>query len=99
MDTHAAIEKYRSEAGEASAQKRGRNPVFPYVPVILHQDIRKRGETRQEQILKRAFITREEAVIFAQKVIDARVKHFEKQINSIGCRALREQYGLPRELV
>lgn len=90
---------YRETAGEASAHKRGRNPVFPYVPVILHPNLQvPTCAPRQEQILGRAYVTREEAVSCAVRVIDARVFHFRRQLQKRGARALREQYGLPREL-
>ena len=49
----------------ASAVKRGRNPRFPYVPVIVRDD----GSTHNTNT-RNAYATREEAVAFAQRWID-----------------------------
>ena len=49
----------------ASAVKRGRNPRFPYVPIV----IRDNGRTHQTNSIK-AFATRAEAVAHAQAWID-----------------------------
>jgi hypothetical protein len=87
------------DLGKASALKRGHNPVFPYVPIVLHTNPHCADfAPRQEQILGRAFIEREAAIECARKVIEARREHYRRQFNRRGCRALREQYGLPREL-
>lgn len=94
----AAIEKYRSEAGYAAAQKRGRNPKFPYVPIIMHTVGGVCGNGYQEQLLGRAFIDRAGAVAHAQFVLDVRAKAFERQLRDPRFRAMREQYGLPHEL-
>lgn len=51
---------------KASAVKRGRNPQFPYVPVVVFAD----GRT-QDTNTKSAFATRAEAVAFAQLWVDA----------------------------
>lgn len=95
-----AIERWRAEAGTPDAAKRGRNPVFPYVPIINHTETLKGGATRNrtEQVRGFAYITRDEAVQKAQAVIDGRVEYFKRKIDERGARALREQYGLPREL-
>ena len=84
--------------GVASAAKRGRNPKFPYVPVIDHgwQD---RGvhRTRTEQILGKAFETRDQAVDYAARVIIGRREELRTRLAKPNLRALRESYGLPRE--
>lgn len=80
----------------ASAQKRGRNPQWPYVPVIIH-DL-PQGGTRQEQILKTAFATRDEAVQWAKHNIDARKAELAALLVSPRHRAVREQHGFPRDL-
>jgi hypothetical protein len=49
----------------ASAVKRGRNPRFPYVPVIIRAD----GSAHNTNT-RNAYATREEAVAYAQKWID-----------------------------
>lgn len=50
---------------KASAVKRGRNPAFPYVPVV----VRDNGSTHNTNT-RNAYATREEAVAFAQRWID-----------------------------
>lgn len=84
--------------GKASAQKRGRNPKWPYVPVILHATGGLGGGGHQEQIRKRAFETRDEAVGYAQSVIDARRESLARDLAAPNHRALREAHGLPREV-
>ena len=86
----AAYGHYRPEA-----VKRGRNPAFPYVPVIRVADL---GAGQTTQIPKRAFATRDEALNCARRQIDAYKSHFRKRVADPRCRALREQWGLPREL-
>lgn len=86
--------------GKASAAKRGRNPRFPYVPIIDYGP--QEGVvpcTRTEQIRKRAFATREEAIACAQRVIERNIAVHERTLVTPRYRALREQCGLPRELV
>jgi hypothetical protein len=82
--------------GEANAAKRGRNPRWPYVPVIHHA--RPNSSTRTEQIVPMAFATRAEAVEYAAKVIEARREHLRSQLAEPRHRALREKYGLPRDI-
>lgn len=94
----SAAEKYRKEAGKPNAAKNGRNPVFPYVPLIMHPPVFASGSPRREQVLGRAYVTRQEAITEAQRVIDARVAHFRRQLGEPRHRALREQWGLPREI-
>lgn len=55
---------------KASAAKRGRNPLFPYVPVV----IRENGTTHNTNT-KLAYATREEAVATAQAWIDRSIAH------------------------
>jgi hypothetical protein len=60
---------------KASAEKRGRNPQFPYVPILVHggyYDANDQWVTRWTQNTRTvaAFATRKEAVEFAQKCID-----------------------------
>jgi hypothetical protein len=52
----------------ASAVKRGRNPRFPYVPVVVHED----GRTHNTNT-RNAYATREEAVAYAEKWVAASV--------------------------
>lgn len=85
--------------GKASAAKRGRNPKWPYVPII---DYGKQAVgshcTRTEQIRGKAFATRDEAVAYAQKHIDRARTLLAENLGERRSRALREHYGLPREL-
>jgi len=69
---------------KASAIKRGRNPKFPYVAVV----IRENGTTHNTNT-KTAYATREEAVAFAQKWID-RAQELEIAQNE----ARRRRHGL-----
>lgn len=77
--------------GIASAVKRGRRPEWPYVPIVDHG-------THTEQLRGLAYATRFEAVERAQKAINARREGLRRQLRDPGCRALREHFGLPREL-
>jgi hypothetical protein len=81
----------------ATAAKRGRNPKYPYVPVIAWKaEVAPYKHSRQ--ILNRAFVTREEAVAHAQSVIDAERAGLARKLADPRHRALRGQYGLPRDL-
>lgn len=86
--------------GRASAAKRGRNPKFPWVPVIDYGKQKTSiHATRTSQIRGRAYRTREEAVDCAQTAINNATAHLRSKFLDPRYRALREQYGLPRELV
>lgn len=82
------IEKW----GKATAAKRGRNPAWPYVPIIDHTA--NTIKQRTEQIKGKAFKTRDEAIAYAQQVIDARKSQLEKNLAEPRFRALRKQYGI-----
>ena len=79
--------------GTASARKRGRNPDYPYVPVIERPN-----GTTSNPVRGRAYATRTEAVAAAQRQIDGRRRQLSDQLAQPRYRALREAYGLPREL-
>lgn len=85
--------------GVASAVKRGRNPAYPYVPVIKYPN---RNSTREQKSRNPyagvAYRTREEAVAKAQACIDASREHLRRHLADPRTRAYREQLGLPREL-
>lgn len=83
------------EWGTPSAAKRGRNPSWPYVPVIVGSP--RGGRDDREQVLGKAFATRDEAVAYALRVIESRKAHFAEQLSDPRYRALRESCGLPRE--
>lgn len=76
----------------ASARKTGRNPKWPYVPVLLDD------QGRQHQILARAFETRSEAVAYAEDHLARGRALLAEQLAMPNKRALREWHGLPREM-
>ena len=77
------------------ALKRGRNPRFPYVPVVYHPAATEgRGHRRawQEQIKARAFPTRDEAVAYANETIHFWRDSFEKKLRDPRFRALQQSW-------
>jgi hypothetical protein len=60
-----------------SAAKRGRDPRFPYVPVIIHDGVLSDGRHHHhtEQVRGFAYATREEALAMARITIAVRDKH------------------------
>jgi len=80
----------------AEAVKRGRDPRFPYVPIYRFSD--GAGNSQTTQIRNRAYSTRGEAIQCAADFIARLKQHMRDQLCKPGCRALREQYGLPREI-
>lgn len=81
---------------KASAAKRGRNPRWPYVPILDYGVLRPLSPTTQ--IKRRAFATRPEAVADAQAWIDRARARLAADLARPNLRALREYHGLPREL-
>lgn len=87
------------DLGRPSARKSGRDPRWPYVPVLLHDDSHGRpGHTRQEQLLGVAYETRGEAVAYAEGHLVGLRRDLERKLAMPTGRALREQHGLPRDL-
>jgi hypothetical protein len=81
-----------------SDAKRGRNPKFPYVPVINYI-VRATGDKRTQNPAKGlAFATREEAVAKAQSYIIGTREQTAFKMTLHRYRALREQYGFASEL-
>lgn len=78
-------------------RKRGRNPAFPYVPIVRYAHEGRRQTVNPTRRV--AFETRAEAAAFAQRHIDDLKAAIKAQLAEPRYRALREQYGLPRELV
>lgn len=78
-----------------TAHKRGRNPRFPYVPVVLYP---LNNRTAQRQLLARAFATRAEAVSYAERAIRGYITGLERDLMQPSHKAHREQYGLPRDI-
>lgn len=77
----------RADLGTPAARKSGRNPRWPYVPIVLH------GE-RQEQILRRAYATRAEAVDAARRTIEHRRRDLARKLAQPNYRALRAQHNV-----
>jgi hypothetical protein len=69
---------------KANAVKRGRNPQFPYVPVVVRAD----GSTHYTNA-RNAYATRAEAIAFAQAWIDAAAEHAAKQAAAYAARRQR----------
>lgn len=85
--------------GEPTARKTGRNPKWPYVPVIAYNVVPGGPLVPRTHVLvKRAFATRAEAVDYAAAVIARMRASHVAQLAEPRHRALREQYGFPREL-
>lgn len=83
--------------GEPTARKTGRNPQFPYVPVIIRPtDVP--NVTRQEQLVGLAFRTRSEAIACAEGHILRERQLLAARLADPRFRALREAHGLPREM-
>lgn len=81
--------------GKPSAAKRGRNPAFPFVPVIDHgEQTQGVHRTRTEQIMGKAFPDREQAIAHAARVIEARKAKLVSDLAEPRMRALRKSYGL-----
>ena len=78
----------------ASAVKRGRWTDRPYVPVVRYLE-RARSHNECGRV---AFATREEAIACAQHHIDHLRAVICESLAHPRHRALREQYGLPREI-
>lgn len=85
-----------AEFGKASARKRGRNPSYPYVPVIELPSERYGTSTRQT--LARAFVTRDVAVAYAEAEIERAKEKLAADLADPRKRALREWHGLPGQL-
>lgn len=80
-----------------SARKSGRRPEWPYVPIVVHE--RSDGRmTTTKQLRGLAYETRDEAVAAAAAHIEACRRTLARQLGERQYRALREQYGLPREI-
>lgn len=86
-----------TDFGSASARKTGRNPAWPYVPVVL-EPADDAGRTFQRQIRARAFATRAEAVAYAERHIAQRRRDLEAKLADPRYRALRSFHGLPAEM-
>jgi hypothetical protein len=86
------------DLGTPSARKGGRNPKFPYVPVIDNRrpDLPHGGSTTQIKGL--AYESREEAVEAASQHIESVRARIARQLGERPFRALRVAHGLPAEI-
>lgn len=84
--------------GTATAHRRGRDPRWPYVPVIVHDGGVALSATRQETITGKAFASRVAAVAYAEGVIETRRRRLAEALADPTKRSLREVHGLPREI-
>ena len=85
----------RVDLGEPTAAKRGRSARWPNVPIIRYSTGGPGNDGYTKQIKGRAFTTRDEAVEYAQRCIDAARESFIRQLSEPRHRALREHHGLP----
>jgi hypothetical protein len=67
-----------------SALKHGRNPRYPYVPVVVYDD------GRQSQVRGYAFVTRDEAVAFAKRYLDNVEANYAAQMAAYAARHNKE---------
>jgi hypothetical protein len=82
--------------GTPSAVKRGKFSEWPYIAVI--KDYMGKSGATHNPMGRSAYATREEAVAAAERHIAALRTHFRTNLADPRFRALRQQYGLPREL-
>lgn len=98
----ATIEEVAAAAdfGIPTARKTGRDPRWPYVPVIRPtvSELDRPGPPGHRQVLGVAYATRDEAIAAAARHIEALRASLAVKLANPGARLLREQYGLPREL-
>lgn len=80
-----------------SARKSGRDPRWPYVPLLVFAPI-DGGRGYTTQVRARAYATRDEAVAHATQRIENMKRTLAERLLDRGARSLREQHGLPREL-
>lgn len=73
--------------GTPASAKRGRNPRFPFVPIIRYAD---RGPVKTRQVTGKAFATEGEAVAHAEKSIAAMKRRYAQRLSDPRQRALRE---------
>ena len=92
-----AVARDRAMVG-ASAAKRGRNPRWPYVPVLVYLPTPDAPRGYTTQIRGLAFATRPEAVAAAEAHLDRASASLRRDLLLPNHRALREHHGLPREL-
>lgn len=78
-----------------SARKGGRSTRRPYVPVVVHAPTEGNPRGYTQQIMGRAYPTRQMAVEAAARYIDAGRAKLAADLARPNHRALRTQHGLP----
>lgn len=89
------------DLGTPSARKGGRRDEWPYVPVVVSNSTAPGGGVgtgQVSQVKGLAYATRAEAVAAAERYIEAQRAILATHLGERQYRALREQYGLPREI-
>jgi hypothetical protein len=81
-----------ADLGRPSARKAGRDPRWPYVPVVITTD--DTGMEHQRQVLNRAHETRAEAVTAAERFIERDRAQLRRKLADPRYRLLRAQYGV-----
>lgn len=84
------------EFGKPSAVKRGRNPQWPYIALIVDY-AGHRGVTHNP-MGRRAYATRDEAILAATSYLAMLRAKLRADLAEPRMRALREQHGLPRDI-
>ena len=101
VDLAEAIEQVVAGAdlGRPGARKTGRDQRWPYVPLVVHEATATCPKPWEEQVVGLAYATRQEALASAEAHVAAQRSALAKKLADPSHRALRERYGLPRELV
>lgn len=73
--------------GTPASAKRGRNPRYPFVPIIRYAD---RSAIKTRQVTGKAFETAAEAVAYAERSIAAMKRRHAERLAGPRNRALRE---------
>lgn len=99
-DAIEAVVTSTYERYSPSARKTGRNPRWPYVPVVIGPPGSGPGDNdrHHRQVLGKAFATRAEAVAYAARVIAHHADSMRRRLADPRHRAERRQYGLPEEV-
>lgn len=95
----AVVARHAALAGTPGAVKRGRDSRWPYVPIVCLPDRPDGAYAAQtSQIRGRAFATRDEAIADAAAYLERGRAAFAADLLEPRHRALREHWGLPREI-
>ena len=87
-----------ADLGQPGARKSGRDPRWPYVPLVQYTGTVVSPKPFVSQIPRRAFATRAQALAYAYDHIERHRAELARKLADPRYGALRQQYGLPREL-